>query len=586
MTKQAKPTPILLRWSEHVPVSDVQDPLGLALRRSTRLASRLLFCITSITPRARYFSFLPWCVQNWQKREKGQRFALSLREAIVLREKALTLGCIAHHDGKPCVGGALVGSDNAAKWFAKGYPEIDLRKLPFAKNPALGAYFNSLVNLGFFVTEDEVTASDEEEEAATLTFDDLELSSLGKQLAERYDSFIGRLESVRNLSMAKRHCTVHSLSEWGKRGGLCELAEPAAPDRQLLRDIFFAQVEIKGDSHPVRNRSLSLVLELCRQLSAEGWILNETAFNSAVYFGEIVSDQEERIEVEWPTPLLDIATRWRMFYFHHYMSVALEGMFAWLVSQVSDKGLAGASVKELVEVLNSKTVRKALSELLTLNLAEYFGKSSPADLLKRFAGVFEELDSNTSSLLDKKLRPTNALSEDRLELVIRSRTYHQSPTGLAVPMLLLGLTLARYIRWEGTKYGNWIATASSDPYLDLVPPVMMTGLTRRFGQWWKCQWKVLAEFVLSRYVVQQHQSMSYEKTTMGERCLLQVDGSKITTRPNEVYEKIGMGNPRFRSAVRILKDLGLLADTGNGMTIVTEDGLQLLAEELVKESRE
>ena len=72
---------------------------------------------------------------------------------------------------------------------------------------------------------------------------------------------------------------------------------------------------------------------------------------------------------------------------------------------------------------------------------------------------------------------------------------------------------------------------------------------------------------------------------MGDRCLLQVDGSKITTRPNEVYEKIGMGNPRFGSAVRILKDLGLLADSDDGMTMVTKDGISLLEKEIVKENR-
>jgi hypothetical protein len=212
MAKQVKSAAIYLRWSEHVPVSDVQDPLGLGLRGSTRLASRLLFCITSITPRARYFSFIPWCVQDWQKHEKGQGFALGLREAIALRERALTLGCVAHHDGKPCAGGALVGSENVAKWFAKGQPEIDLRKLPFALNPALDAYFNSLVNLGFFITEDDLSGSDELEEAATLTFDDLQLSDLGRQLAEKYGSLIGRLESVRNVSSPKRRCTVRDVT--------------------------------------------------------------------------------------------------------------------------------------------------------------------------------------------------------------------------------------------------------------------------------------------------------------------------------------------------------------------------------------
>ena len=118
--------------------------------------------------------------------------------------------------GKPCVGGALVGSDNVAKWFAKGQPEIDIRKLPFAKNPALGAYFNSLVNLGFFVTEDEVADSDEDVEEATLTFDDLELSALGKQLADGYDSLIGQLESVMNLSAAYRRYSWHQPQRVGE----------------------------------------------------------------------------------------------------------------------------------------------------------------------------------------------------------------------------------------------------------------------------------------------------------------------------------------------------------------------------------
>jgi len=260
-------------------------------------------------------------------------------------------------------------------------------------------------------------------------------------------------------------------------------------------------------------------------------------------------------------------------------------MFAWLITQVSDKGLAGASIGELVEGLNARTVRKTLSELFEFDFTGDFGKSKPFDLIKQYAGALEILDSKTSTSLDQNLRPENSLSEYHLESVIRDGDYLQSSTGLAVPMLLLGLTLVRYVHWEGTKYGNWLATASKDPYLDLVPPVITTGLVRHFGQWWKCQWKVLAEFVLSRYVVQQHQSMSYEKTALGDRCLLQVDGGKITTRPNEVYEKIGMGNPRFNSAVRILKDLGLLADTEEGSTMVTEDGISLLKKEMAKENR-
>src|SRR5437764_7990900 len=89
---------VLLRSSEHVSSSDVQDPLGLSLRGSTRLGSRLLHCITSNTRRTRYFSFIPWSFFDYQSREKGKPHALGVRDAIVLRENALTLACVKHHE--------------------------------------------------------------------------------------------------------------------------------------------------------------------------------------------------------------------------------------------------------------------------------------------------------------------------------------------------------------------------------------------------------------------------------------------------------------------------------------------------------
>src|SRR4051812_16425971 len=178
-----KPKPLLLRWSQHVPASEVLDPLGLSLRGSARLASLLLFCITSITPRARYFSFIPWCISHFQAHEKGKPYALGLKEAIRIRDKALTYGCVSLHGGKPCEGGALVGSDAATKWLAENDGMADLKRLPFAKNPALNAYLNSLVNLGLFESQEERTEIEEEVEDAELAFDDIELSELGLDLA-------------------------------------------------------------------------------------------------------------------------------------------------------------------------------------------------------------------------------------------------------------------------------------------------------------------------------------------------------------------------------------------------------------------
>ena len=579
MAKKTKPEQLFLRWSDHVPASDVQDPLGLGLRGSTRLASRLLFCITSVTPRARYFSFIPWCVLDYQKREKGEAFSNGLRNAIVFRERALTLSCIAHHEGRTCEGGGVVGSDRASKWFALKEPLANFAKKPldFAKNPALGIYINSLVNLGCFVTDEEREDVDDEMQAE-FTFDDIELSTLGRQLAEGYDSMVGALPSVEMLSAPKRQCSVENLMTWGERGGLCEVASTDAKDRQPLRDMFFAQVEMKGDSHPVRKQSLLLILELARQLSEKGLTLNEPHFLTAVYFDSVVNDDGNPEKIEWPEGLRDIATRWRMFYFHHFMSVALEGMLAWLVTNLADKGVAGATIADLSSGLNSKTLSRQLGELLHTEIPSDFDSLTPADFIGLFGVTAETLTPETSASIDEAIGLKSSLAEPFLEKAIRSSGYLHSDAGLAIPTILLSLTLSRYASWERTDYGNWLAQTANDPYLDLIPPVVLDGVNRRFDDWWNSPLSEIAQVVVSRFVVQQHQSMSYEKSSAGNRCLLQVDGSDIGA--TGTYESIGMGNPRLRSAIRILKDLAFLSDNDDGITTVTDDGVSILEAEL------
>jgi hypothetical protein len=490
------------------------------------------------------------------------------------------LGCIAHHEGEPCTGGGLVGSRDAKKWFANGGTEANFKKMKkFSKNPALGAYLNSLVNLGLFVTDAERPDSDEEADADFI-FDDIELSALGLDLAKRFDRKAGGLTTAKNIASKDRCCTVDDLAEFGRYSGLCELSQKGSADRELLRDIFFAVVETKGESHRVRRQSLLLTLDLCRQFSADEWQLTENEFAGAVYYGEVAND-ESRLAIAVPPQLRDIAIRWRMFYFHHFMSVALEGLFSWLVSHVATRGLAGETVEAMVGQLRELSLRKNLSEVLGVDLPLAFADLAPSELLAQTGVRAAALDKAVSQSLDVAVLSLSPLAEDTLEDLIRSNAHLYSSAGLALPMILLSVTLARYYRWEGTNYGKWLASAANDPYLDLVPPLVTTGLDRRFGSWWTCTFADLTGFVLCRYVVQQHQSMSYEKTWTGERCLLQVDGPKIVSIGG--FDKIGMGNPRIRSAIQILTDLGLIEVDEEDVSRLTNEGEYFLEQELAKE---
>ena len=235
---------VLLAWNKIllVPISQAQDPLGLSLRVSARLSSELLHCITSITPRARYFSFLPWCVSDFSKREKANRADADLIEAVRLREKALTLGCVLHHNGDACEDGRLVGSEKAMQWLAANPGRTPkFSQLSFVKNPALRAYYNSLVHLGFFnETPDENGANDEAEtdDDSDQQITDLELSELGNRVASSYQRAIRHLPVVVKLTKEPDGCKPSELKKWGEFGGLCEVTNSSAPDRTLLREVF------------------------------------------------------------------------------------------------------------------------------------------------------------------------------------------------------------------------------------------------------------------------------------------------------------------------------------------------------------
>ncbi len=284
MAAKIDSTAVLLAWSEMVPATEGQDPLGLNLRVSARLSAQLLHCITSITPRARYFAFFPWCVADFDRREKTERVDADFREALRLREKALMLGCVLHHDGEACEGGGVVGSDAAISWLAAHpHQTPKLSQIKSVKNPAMDAYFNSMVHLGFFVADVEQTIEIETEEQPEITVTDLELTDLGRRVASAYDQAVGKLPVVLKLAKNPDACKPDEIKKWGATGGLCELSDSGAPDRDLMREVFFNHVGSPGESHPFRHDSLTLLLELIRQLELHGLELTTFMFNDATY---------------------------------------------------------------------------------------------------------------------------------------------------------------------------------------------------------------------------------------------------------------------------------------------------------------
>jgi len=572
---------VLLAWSKLVPVSEGQDPLGLNLRVSARLSGQLLHCITSITPRARYFSFFPWCVAEFNRREKNERPNSNLRDAIRLREEALTLGCVLHHNGQACDGGSLVGSKQAIAWLEKHPNETPkFSKLSFTKNPALDAYFNSLVHLGFFVADEEQPEEIETEEAPQVALSELELTPLGQRVAATYEAAVGNLRVVTMLPKQPDACSPPHLKRLGEVGGLCELSQPASPDRELLRNVFFNHVGSPGESHRFRHDSLVLLLELVRQLEPHDVTLDADAFNDAVFYGKVwQEDDAPLLEIKWPDQLTDIANRWRMFHFHFYLSVALESLFVSVVSKARSAGLKGFRLESLVETLNSKSLTKHLESRLSAKMSGNFLDSTPREFFK-VAGVdIRAADSSGSTELNRSVDWPHPFSESSLALAFHEID-RDTPEGIASALLLLIVTATRFVRWETTGHGSWLAQAVRDAYKDVTVPVVLRELRERFPDYWNTSWREIATFVMRRFVVRQHEVLAYDKNWDGSRAFFHTENDLIRWRQLN-YDEIGVGNARFSRALQILRDLALVerAD-GEKKLVLTQDGNQWLKQEL------
>ena len=85
-----------------------------------------------------------------------------------------------------------------------------------------------------------------------------------------------------------------------------------------------------------------------------------------------------RLKVELPQSLQDNARRWRMFYFHYYMAVAMESLFSWLVTNLEGLGMAGLSLDQIVNRLSDKVIKTDIKELLGVKLSQSFGKTTLA----------------------------------------------------------------------------------------------------------------------------------------------------------------------------------------------------------------
>lgn len=470
----------LLRWNKELQSGSEQDPLGLTLRVAARLSAELLHCITSITPRARYYSFFPWAFQDYWNNERGKAGDRGEQIGILARERALALGSVLHHNGAACKGGALGGTEKAIIRAATLKPgdTIDLSTWQHLERGIFdAAYKASLVSLHLFeIPENDEQSKEEIGEDKMNAVTIRQLSPQGKILANAFASSIANTEYIKSGSNFKSVISYETLKDFGAHAGLCEILLDAATDRAALRDIMFDCDNPMGKAHYRRRMSLLLLLQSVESISA---IPNELSFHEnfadLVFYQRIPAglDTEDTVSVSLPPALLDAAGRWSIFQYHSYLSIALQSFLVGIVRILRDRE-EGIDQRQILNYFDEQEISKKISDIFACPPIENFYSMSPEQTLKHIG------------IIDSSGKLSDAMTERHISRALVQNKGAQGEGGIGLALVLIYTLFHRYKDNVCQEHDNWHRQQVPEysQTTDICLPLVLKHIQASFGQSW------------------------------------------------------------------------------------------------------
>lgn len=557
-------------WNERVRESDrAMDPLGMN-RVTDRLLNDLLQGITTVTPRARYYSFYTWAVGRICERNSAENFS-QFAEQFRDLERVYMLSCLAHEEeaspGRNHRG--INGSNKGKRAWNETQQELNLDFGFFGHRlGGYGQYYQaSLANLGLLSMPPEGGAFEQP-------------TQLGLQVAEAFGAKVVS-GGLHQLSLQGR-ASKSSLQKIGRKVCLCRLRDPEARDRDILRDLFFGSMpEFSERLSDVRRRdTLTLFLFLADVAGSNGYKLTDQMFLDACYFGQMQGG-EKVVDVEIPGVLTGTAQLWKMFRAHDHVAFAAEAYFTCFLEFVSIDPTVGKTLEEFLESTRSSSVRGAFSEIELVRLATAKLAEGPlsevVDAIARSAGIsgFMEGLPETSERFDQGVRISSGLNEYEAVKKLEDSLLGEELQPATVYAAGAVLTLVVWMRllWMIDRVpGHWRwllrhtgADLSPARYVqDLQSALQETDLT-------------LLEYIdwfVRRYVIEQARTVYLDRAASytKPRSWFHREGSQYK-RDREFWAR--HRNMRFESTSSILDDLGLV-NTLVDRVELTDDGAELL----------
>lgn len=503
--------------------------------------ARLLPGITNVTDRARYYSFYPWLI--WAFDRQGhttfdaafiERFrrADCLFSLIAERHAEVSGG---HYDDHAA---AMVGSDTLGPLVRELEPGRSLKLSKYsAREGAKIRYFkNKLGGLGqyYLGVLRELEALDGDSSSG-IKYTRQVGEALAKSLEEGFESelFLDCVDSdsvnVEQLDALSALCP-------------CRLPENSG-ERELLGDLFFARGKFFNLEFLSRRRTLQLILHLSGELSEAGQELTESIFRACAYTSSLPNG------VGWQIPeTLEVNRRkWAIYSRNELLSIAAQGLFSAILFAYEKSGLRLASSGQIISWYLDQ--EEAFGPIEDVGEGRSYAESvahSPAWLpaLEMWGNSLHEIQ----------------LAERIIKLTAKAPDLHERREIVEASLRVLISLAGR-------------GSPESDPYSDFVfderyfqsYPINLRSFSHHSKQTWSAlSLRGLLEWVLLNWGLELHLRVALRKLRGQSKSTFRIRptdiGMEVTTAPSAVSTR-----PRFRQAVRVLKDIGALERTDTGL---------------------
>ena len=504
--------------------------------------ARLLPGITNVTDRARYYSFYPWLI--WAFDNAGltvydNDFVERFRRADVLFTLIAIRHAIKSGDAYENHAGATVGNSTLYEITTNlaDNPGIRLSDYSLREGAKTRYFKNKLGGLGQYylgvLREFEILDGDA---AQGIRY----TSQIGQPIAEQFDAgfdsalFLSAVEAdfvtVRDLDALNIICP-------------CGLSKNRG-EKDILGKLFFAREGFFNEEALPRRRTFQSILHLADYLNNQEHELSEATFRACIYSGALPNG------AVWPVPptLSGNRRKWRIYATNELLSVAVQGLFHALLDGYEESGLRFDAGDQVVDWFLETP--EAIETLARLGSERTYGEY----LANAAYGLPDLTDWQSQGhevqLSDAIIR----LSASRAEKSCENRV----EILIAAFQILAALAQRRSGATQG--YGD---LHFDSRYFSYYPINLKSFDFHVENSWPALSVRDVFRWLLLNWGIDVHLGVALRKLRGQSKSTFRIRpsdrGMEVIAVPSAVHTR-----PRFRQAIRILKDLGALEMTETG----------------------